>query len=116
MTTTQSQKLWGLGISAATAVALSWSLTFAGHLSILALLILVPYILPVVHSLDATARLWVFAAAPVIQFSLYGFILGGAWLRGWLRTGAIVLAAFHIVAIIVCYLIFTSHIDLYDMH
>ena len=110
MTTTQSQKLWISGSATATAVALCWAFAFAAHLSVLASLILIPYIMPVVQSLDAMTRLWVFAAAPVIQFSLYGFILGRAWLRGRLRTAAIVLAAFHIVGIIVCYLIITSYI------
>ena len=102
MTTTQSQKLWISGTAAATATALCWAFTFAARLSVLALLILVPYIMPVVQSLDAMTRLWVFTAAPVVQFSLYGFILGRAWLRGRLRTAAIVLAAFHIIASIVC--------------
>src|SRR5689334_17304231 len=86
MPTTQSQKLWISGTAAATAVALCWAFIFAAHLSVLALLILVPYIMPVVQSLDAMIRLWVFAAAPVAQFSLYGFILGRAWLKGRLRT------------------------------
>ena len=110
MTTTQSQKLWISGAAAATAAALCWAFTFVAQLNVWALLILIPYIMPVVQSFDALTRLWVFTAAPVVQFSLYGFILGRAWLRGRLHTAAIVLAAFHIVAIIVCYLIIRSYI------
>ena len=110
MTTTQSQKFWISGAAAATAVALCWAFTFVARLSVLGLLILVPYIMPVVQSLDALTRLWVFTAAPVVQFSLYGLILGRGWLRGRLRTAAIVVAAFHIVAIIVGYLIIDSYI------
>jgi hypothetical protein len=110
MTTTQSQKLWISGSATATAVALCWALALAPPLSVLAWLILVPYIMPVIQSLDPLTRLWVVLAAPVIQFSLYGFILGRAWLRSRLRTAAIILAALHIVAIIVCCLITASYI------
>ena len=68
------------------------------------------YIMPIVQSLDAISRVSVFITEPVIQFSFYGFILGRAWFRGRLRTTAIVLGALHVIAVIVCYLIITSHI------
>ena len=110
MTITQSQKLWISATGAVTAVALCWAFAFVAHLNVWASLILIPYIMPVVQSLDALTRLWVFVAAPVVQFSLYGLILGRGWLRGRLRTAAIVLAAIHIVAIVVCYLIIRSYI------
>jgi hypothetical protein len=109
MITTESHKLWISGSTAAAAVALCWAFTFAARLSVLALLLLVPYIMPMFQSLDGLTRLAVFIVAPVIQFSLYGFILGRAWLRGRLRPAAILLAALHIVAIIVCYLIIASY-------
>ena len=109
MTTTQSQKLWISGTAAGTAVALCWTFIFAARVNVVAVLILVPCIMPVFQYFDPLTRMWAFITAPIVQFSLYGFILGRAWLRGRLRTAAIVLAALHIVAIIVCYLILVSY-------
>jgi hypothetical protein len=110
MITTESRKLRISGAATAGAIALCWVLTFAGNIKVLALLILVPYIMPVFQSLDALTRLWVSVAAPVVQFSLYGFILGWAWLKGRLRRAAILLAALHIAAIVLCYLMIMSSI------
>ena len=104
----RSQALWISGFTVA-AVALCWVLAFAGHLNVVATLLLVPYIMPVIQSLDATTRLLVFVGAPVVEFSLYSFVLGRAWLRGKLGRAVIVLAAVHLLAIIVCYLIIVSY-------
>ena len=110
MTTTESQRLWISGTAAVIAVVLCWAFIFATHLSVLPLIILVPYIMPIVQSLDVISRVSVFITEPVIQFSFYGFILGRAWFRDRLRTTAIGLGALHVIAVIVCYLIITSHI------
>jgi hypothetical protein len=110
MISAQTQKLWMSGVVTASAVALCWLVAFAGNLNLLAAFFLTPYIMPVVQSLDSVTRLYVFVAAPLVQFSLYGFVLGRAWLRGRLGTAAMVLAGVHIVAIIVCYLITASYI------
>jgi len=109
MTVSQAQKFWISIAGAAALVLLFWVLSFSGHLNVVALLIALPYLVPLLQSLDPMTRIYITLAAPVIQFMLYALLVWNGWRSGRAGKMIMVVAGVHVLAVVVCYRILASY-------